>query len=77
MLVGTGLVCMAAALIGRDMWRYGAIAVIAGTLLLVVGAAMNIRYLGELFSFRGPSRRLPEGEGPPAGSPDRPRGRIR
>jgi hypothetical protein len=77
LLVGAGTLCMAAALIGRDMWRYGAIAVIAGTLLLLVGAVMNFRYLRELFSFRGAARRLPEGEGPPAGAPERPKGRMR
>ena len=77
MLVGTGTLCMAAALIGRDGWRYAAVAVIVGTVLLLAGAVMNFRYLRELFSFRGPSRRLPEGEGPPAGAPEPPKGRIR
>lgn len=79
-LVGVGTLCMAAALIGRDAWRYGAIAVILGAVLIVVGAIMNFRYLREIFSFRGPARRQPEGEGPPAGSPEPPpqrRARIR
>ena len=77
LLVGAGTMCMAAALIGRDGWRYGALAVIAGAVLILIGAVMNFRYLRELFSFRGASRRLPEGEGPPAGSPETPRGRLR
>jgi len=77
LLVGAGTMCMAAALIGRDGWRYGALAVIAGALLIVVGAVMNFRYLRELFAFRGASRRLPEGEGPPADAPQPPRGRMR
>ena len=77
LLVGAGTMCMAAALIGRDAWRYGAISVIVGAILILVGAVMNFRYLRELFSFRGPSRRLPEGEGPPAGAPQPPRGKLR
>jgi hypothetical protein len=77
LLVGAGLLCMSAALIGRDHWRYGALVVIAGTLMLLVGAVMNFQYLRELFSFRGAARRLPEGEGPPAGAPERPKGRHR
>ena len=77
MLVGGGTLCMAAALLGRDAWRYGAIAVLLGAVLIVAGAVMNFRYLRELFAFRGPARRQAEGEGPPAGSPERPRGRMR
>ncbi|HEX5580348.1 MAG TPA: hypothetical protein VFX39_02155 [Gemmatimonadaceae bacterium] len=59
-LVGLGLLCMAAALVGRDTWPYGNVAVIAGTILLVTGAALNHRFLRELLLFRGPARRQPE-----------------
>lgn len=59
-LVALGTLCMAAALIGRDTWRWGTISVLAGSALLIVGAIMNRRYLKEVFLFRGAARR---GEG--------------
>ena len=61
-LAGLGLLCLAAALAGRDTWRFGNVAVIAGTVLLVIGAALNHRFLRELFLFRGPARRQEERE---------------
>jgi hypothetical protein len=48
---------MAAALIGRDTWRWGTIAVIAGSALLIIGAIMNRAYLKEVLLFRGAARR--------------------
>jgi hypothetical protein len=59
-LLAAGLLCMAAALAGRDSWRYANLAVIAGTVLIVTGAALNLRYLRELVAFRGPARRQPD-----------------
>lgn len=59
-LVALGTLCMAAALIGRDTWRWGTISVIAGSVLLVSGAIMNRVYLREVLLFRGAARR---GEG--------------
>jgi hypothetical protein len=59
-LVALGTICMAAALLGRDTWRYGTISVLAGSALLVVGAIMNRAYLKEVLLFRGAARR---GEG--------------
>jgi xanthine/uracil permease len=56
-LVALGTLCMAAALIGRDTWRWGTIAVIAGSVLLIVGAIMNRAYLKEVILFRGAARR--------------------
>jgi xanthine/uracil permease len=61
-LVALGTLCMAAALIGRDTWRWGTISVIAGSVLLVIGAIMNRQYLKEVLLFRGAARRG-EGEG--------------
>ena len=61
-IVGAGVLCMAAALIGGDSWRFGTLVVILGALLLVAGAVLNRRYLRELFAFRGPARRRPDGE---------------
>jgi xanthine/uracil permease len=59
-LVALGTLCMAAALLGRDTWRWGTISVIAGSVLLVIGAIMNRQYLKEVLLFRGAARR---GEG--------------
>jgi hypothetical protein len=59
-LVALGTLCMAAALMGRDTWRWGTISVIAGSALLIIGAIMNRAYLREVLLFRGAARR---GEG--------------
>ena len=59
-LVAIGTFCMGAALIGRDTWRWGTISVLAGTVLLIIGAIMNRKYLKEVLLFRGAARR---GEG--------------
>ena len=56
-LVALGTLCMAAALIGRDTWRWGTIAVLTGIALLVVGAILNRIYLKEVLLFRGAARR--------------------
>ena len=59
-LVAFGTMCMAAALLGRDTWRWGTISVLAGSALLVIGAILNRSYLREVLLFRGAARR---GEG--------------
>ena len=56
-LVALGTLCMAAALMGRDTWRWGTIAVLAGSALLILGALMNKQYLKEVLLFRGAARR--------------------
>ena len=56
-LVALGTLCMAAALMGRDTWRWGTISVIAGSALLIIGAIMNRAYLREVVLFRGAARR--------------------
>jgi hypothetical protein len=56
-LVALGTICMAAALIGRDTWRWGTISVLAGSALLIIGAIMNRQYLKEVLLFRGAARR--------------------
>jgi hypothetical protein len=55
--VGLGIMAMAAALIGRDTWRFGTVAVLAGAVLLAVGGWLNREYLREFFEFRGVARR--------------------
>ena len=59
-LVALGILCMAAALIGRDTWRWGTIAVMAGVSLILIGSLLNRAYLKEVLLFRGAARR---GEG--------------
>jgi hypothetical protein len=55
--VALGTLCMAAALMGRDTWRWGTVAVLAGSALLILGAIMNRQYLKEVLLFRGAARR--------------------
>jgi len=74
--VALGTLCMAAALLGRDTWRWGTISVLAGTVLLLMGAAMNRAYLKEVLLFRGAARRGP-GERYSRPDPTPPKTRIR
>jgi uncharacterized membrane protein len=55
--VGFGVLCMAAAFIGRDTWPYSVVAVIAGAVLLLYGALRNRAYLHDVVSNRGALRR--------------------
>ena len=57
LFVALGTACVAAALIGRDSWRWGNIAVFAAVALIIVGAVFNREFLRELLLFRGASRR--------------------
>lgn len=56
-LVGIGIIAIAAALIGRDTWRFGTLAILAGVLLVAVGGWLNREYLRESVVFRGAARR--------------------
>jgi len=56
-LVGLGIIAMAAALIGRDTWRFGTVSVIIGVSMLAIGAWLNREYLKENVLFRGAARR--------------------
>lgn len=56
-LVGIGVMSVAAALIGRDTWRFGTVAVLAGAVIVSIGGWLNRHYLAELFAFRGVARR--------------------
>jgi hypothetical protein len=55
--IGLGVLCMAAALLGRDTWQYSTVAVMAGAFLLLLGAWLNRAYLRERISNRGELRR--------------------
>lgn len=61
LMVGLGVLALAAALIGRDDWRWGTVAVLAGLLLVTAGALLNRHFIAELFTRRGALRRTEEG----------------
>ena len=68
--IGIGVLCMAAALIGRDTWRYGTLAVIAGAVLAVIGGWLNRRFLRDRIVNRGALRRAEgKGSGAPSAKP--------
>ena len=62
LLVAGGAFCEAAALIGRDTWRWGTVMVIAGGMMLLAGALLNREHLKEMLLFRGAARRAEPGE---------------
>jgi hypothetical protein len=68
-VVGVGVLCMAAALLGRDTWRYGTVAVLAGGVLILVGIILNRSFLKETLLFRGPARRAHPDDTPPTARP--------
>ena len=55
--LGLAVLCFAAAIIGRDTWRYGTVAVIAGSVLFVIGAFANRSFLRDRIVNRGALRR--------------------
>jgi uncharacterized protein (DUF2062 family) len=73
--VALGMLALSAALIGRDSWRYGTVAVLVGAVLLALGAALNARFLKEQLVFRGADRRQAERaprplDEPPSSAPE-------
>jgi hypothetical protein len=56
-IVGLGTLGLAAALIGRDTWRYGTVAVLVGGVMILIGVVLNRAFLKEALLFRGPARR--------------------
>lgn len=56
-VVGVGILCVAAALVGRDSFRFATIIILAGVVLVTIGTVMNWRLLRELVTHRGPARR--------------------
>ncbi|MEP7001450.1 MAG: hypothetical protein ABI969_13280 [bacterium] len=55
--LGLAALCLAAAVFGRDTWRYETVAVLAGTLLFLIGAVSNRKYLRDRIVNRGALRR--------------------
>ena len=71
--VGLSLLCLGAALFGRDSWRYGTAAMLVGASLLLAGIVLNRRYLRDRVLNRGALRRT----GTPAPQVPRKSNRIR
>ena len=78
-LIGLGVLCLAAAIVSRDTWDYVNVAVIAGAVLLLIGAWMNRRYLHDRVVNRGALRRGEDGrtQRHEKDAPPPPRSRIR
>jgi hypothetical protein len=72
LLAGLGTLCMGAALIGSDSWRWGTIVVFGGVLLIIAGGVINRHYIRELLLYRGAARRGQGEEGPPPPAPEPP-----
>jgi uncharacterized membrane protein len=66
--IGIGVLCMAAALIGRDTWPYGNVAMILGAIVIIIGGVLNKRYFRDRIANRGALRR---GKGLGAKTPEK------
>jgi hypothetical protein len=71
--IGIGVLCMAAALIGRDSWRYGTVAMIVGAVMILIGGVLNKRFFRDRIVNRGELRR----GGVPRPKPPADKNRIR
>lgn len=63
--MGAGMAAMAAALIGRDTWKFGTVAVLVGVALVLAGGVLNRAYLKETLLNRGAARRRDPEDQPP------------
>jgi hypothetical protein len=70
--IGVGVLCMAAALAGRDTWSYSTVAMIAGAIVILIGGVLNRRYFRDRIVNRGELRR-----GAPKPKPPESKDRIR
>ena len=57
--IGLGILLVAAAVGGRDGWRYATLAILAATLLLAAGLVLNWRYLRTSFLREDPAAEEP------------------
>lgn len=55
--VGLGMLAAGAGLAGRDSWAYGTLMMMGGVIMLVLGAGLNYRLLGESMFHHGAARR--------------------
>ena len=80
--IGLGVLCIAAAIFGRDTWDYVTVAVIAGIVLVLLGAYTNRYYLRDRITNRGALRRaeteeaMRENERPEPEAPEPPDSRT-
>jgi uncharacterized membrane protein len=58
-LLGLSMLAFAAALIGRDTWRYRIVAVIVGIVCLILGTIANRAFIRDAIVNRGAMRRDP------------------
>jgi peptidoglycan/LPS O-acetylase OafA/YrhL len=77
MLLGLAMLAFAAALIGRDTWRYRIVAVIIGVVCLILGTIANRAFLRDAIVNRGAMRRDPAHPIKPGMPEDETRARIR
>ncbi len=74
--IGFGVLCLAAAMFGRDTWPYTIVSAIAGAALIVIGAWMNRRYIrGRLVRYDEPAATAAPAPAP--SPPERPSQRLR
>ena len=66
--IGIGVLCMAAALIGRDTWPYSTVAMIVGAAMILIGGVLNKRFFHDRIVNRGALRR---GQGPGPKTPEK------
>jgi uncharacterized membrane protein len=59
MLLGLAMLGFAAAMIGRDTWRYRIVAVIFGVVALILGTVANRAFIRDAIVNRGAMRRDP------------------
>jgi peptidoglycan/LPS O-acetylase OafA/YrhL len=76
-LLGLAMLAFAAALIGRDTWRYRILAVIIGVVCLIFGTIANRAFIRESIVNRGALRRDPAHPIKPGMPEDETRARIR
>jgi hypothetical protein len=62
LLLGLAMLGFAAALMGRDTWRYRIVAVIAGVVCLILGTIANRAFIRDAIVNRGALRRTPTSE---------------
>jgi uncharacterized membrane protein YuzA (DUF378 family) len=77
MLIGLAMLGFAAALIGRDTWRYRIVAVIVGVLCLILGTIANRAFIRDAIVNRGAMRRDPAHPIKPGMPDEESRARIR
>ena len=72
-IFGAGMICVAAALIGRDQWRFTTLTIALAVVLVVIGVGLNVRYirgsvlgpvLGRSEKRRETDRKPPQGKAP-------------